>query len=123
MKKVLKVLVVEDEKFWHSIWRRQIAFSSKNGNEVVLISAFTIKEAEEQFAANQDLAAIAMDACVPGRALTTPPLVRKFRETFDGPMIAISSSDDYQQVLVRAGCSHCSPKGDLVRKLFEIFGL
>lgn len=116
-----KVLVVEDEKFWHNIWRRQLGFVKSNG--IMLISASSIEEAEEQFAANPDIVAIVMDACVPGRALTTPPLVRKFRETFKGPMIAISGFEDYQQVLLRAGCNYCSSKEALVKKLFEVLDL
>ncbi len=118
-----KVLAVEDEKMWHNVWRRQIEFSSRNGSGIILISAFSVEEAEEQFAANPDLDAIVMDACVPGRALTTPPLVRKFREIFKGPMVAISGDEEYQEMLLKAGCDHRASKEAVVQKLFEIFGI
>jgi|SRR3989338_2547224 len=112
-----KVLVVEDEEYIYEDWRREL------GNKVVLISALSIKEAEEHFTANPDIAAIVMDACVPGDEPTTLPLVRKFRETFTGPMIAISSVGSYRQELIEAGCDHESEKADLPQKLIEVLGL
>jgi DNA-binding response OmpR family regulator len=119
MKKVLKkVLVVEDERYFHNSWRLDL------GNKVMLISTLSIREAEEQFAANPDIAAIVIDACVPGYLPNTEPLVRKFRETFTGPIIAISSSPEYRAKLVSAGCDHeCGRKYTLPQKLLEVLGL
>lgn len=111
-----KVLIVDDEEFWQDYWRKEL------GEKVVMVSARTIKEAEEQFAANPDIVAIVMDACVPGDRPNTPPLVRKFRETFSGPMIAISSSWNNRDELVEAGCDHTSAKNPLPRKLLEVLG-
>ena len=112
-----KVLVVEDQDYLHDKWRREL------DGKVVLVSALSIEEAEEKFSANPDIDAIVMDACVPGDEPTTPPLVRKFRETFTGPIIAISSLPEYRAKLVSAGCDHESRKDALPAKLLEVLGL
>jgi len=113
-----KVLIVEDEEYLHRKWRREL------DNKVILISAHSIKEAEEQFASNPDITAIFMDACVPGDEPTTPPLVRKFRETFTGPIIAISSSPEYRAELISAGCDcEWGDKNTLPKKILEVLGL
>ncbi len=114
----MKVLVVEDEEWRHRNWRREF-----DGKDVVLLSALSIEQAEEKFAANPDIVAIVMDACVPGDRPTTPSLVRKFRSTFAGPMIAISSFGAYRQELIGAGCDYESPKDSLPQKLIEVLGL
>jgi hypothetical protein len=114
---MLKVLIVEDEKRWHDDWRRKL------DGKVVLVSTFSIQEAEEQFVANPDIVAIVMDACVPGDEPTTEPLVQKFRATFTGPMIAASGAWDYRKDLMRAGCDHESPKYELPQKLLAVLGL
>ena len=112
-----KVLVVEDEEYKYDRWRREF------DNKVVLIFAPSIEEAEEQFTANPDIDAIVMDACVPGDSPTTPPLVRKFRQTFMGPMIAISSLGSYRRELIQAGCDHESTKDAMPTKVLEVLGL
>ena len=112
-----KVLIVEDEEYKYDEWRRVL------DDKVVLLFAPSIEEAEEQFTANPDLAAIVMDACVPGDSPTTPPLVRKFRESFTGPMIAISSLGSYRRQLVHAGCDHESTKDAMPAKVLEVLGL
>ena len=117
MEQMKKVLIVEDETYKYDKWRQ--ALDSK----VVLIFAPSIKEAEEQFVANTDIAAIVMDACVPGDSPTTLPLVRKFRQTFTGPMIAISGLDVYRYQLIQAGCDHESTKDSMPAKVLEILGL
>ncbi len=112
-----KVLIVEDS------YRYQLDYESALDGKVVLVAAFSITEAEEKFATNPDIDAIVFDACVPGETPTTPPLVRKFRETFTGPMIATSSDPFFQQELVAAGCDYESIKDGLPSKLLEILGI
>ena len=112
-----KVLVVEDEEEVQGRYKQQL------GSKVVLISALSIEEAEEQFAANPDIDAIVMDACVPGDRPTTRPLVRMIRGTFAGPMIATSGHPGYRKILVEDGCSHESSKYNLPSKLLEVLGL
>jgi CheY-like chemotaxis protein len=112
-----KILVVEDRWRWHEIWRLELR------SKAILISAFSIEEAEKQFSANPDLSAIVIDACVPGNEPTTLHLVQKLRKIFTGPMIGISSHDGYRQQLIEAGCDHESTKNQLSVKLFEVLGL
>lgn len=113
-----KVLVVEDDRWRHSQWRIGL-----DGKEVLFVSALTISEAEKLFAENPDIVAIIMDACVPGSRLTTEPLVKKFRETFAGPMIAASVDPNFRQMLLRAGCDYESEKDSVSQKLIEVLGL
>lgn len=112
---ILKVLAVEDEEMIQNLWRRQLE------GKVEIISAFTIKEAEGKFSANPDVAVILMDGCMPGNELNTLPLVRKFRETFTGQMIATSSRFSWE--LVKAGCSYECAKTLVPSLLLEILGL
>lgn len=114
---IYKVLVVEDDP------ERRAQYAARCGGQIELMMAETIEKAEELFAANPDLAAIVMDACVPGDEPTTVPLVGKFRKTFTGPIIAASSEPDFRRELMRAGCSHESPKYELPEKLREVLGL
>jgi len=111
------VLIVEDREREYDRWRREL------DDKVVLIFAPSIEEAEKQFATNPDIAVIVMDACVPGSYPNTPPLVRKFRESFKGPMIAISSMGLYRRQLVLAGCDHETTKEAMPAKVLEVLGL
>lgn len=112
-----KVLIVEDTERLHRQWREEL------GNEIELISAYSIGEAERLFAANPDITAIVMDACVPGSTPNTQPLVRKIRETFTGPIIATSGAAFYREGLLQAGCSHEASKNDVPKMVCEVLGL
>ena len=112
-----KVLVVDDWERMHSMWKQKL------NNKVTILSAFTIEQAEKIFATNPDCSAIVIDACVPGTSPTTLPLVRKIRETFGGPMIAISGQKSYRWKLMQAGCDHESTKGTLPQKVLEVLGI
>ena len=112
-----KVLIVEDEEYMYKRWCQEL------DGRVALLFAPSIEEAEEQFIANPDIVAIVMDACVPGDSPTTPSLVRKFRQTFTGPMIAISRLESYRRQLIQAGCDHESTKDAMPAKVLEVLGL
>ncbi|MBI4149277.1 response regulator [Candidatus Woesearchaeota archaeon] len=114
-----KVLIVEDEEGLYLVmWRRTLGDAA-----VTLLSAPSIAEARQLFAANPDIAAIAVDACVPGREPNTLSLVQEFRQTFHGPMIAISGNEDYRQQLIQAGCSHECSKHLLPKTLREVLNI
>lgn len=113
-----KVLLVEDDSLYRDIIKGDL-----KGKSLVILEAESIEIAEKLFAGNPDLAAILMDACVPGKCPTTLPLVEKIRETFQGPIIAISSDREYRQKLRMAGCSHSCDKHDAHLMLTEILGL
>jgi DNA-binding response OmpR family regulator len=109
-----RVLVVDDDRGVHAKLRRALS------DKVMLISALSIKTAKEKFAKNPDVAAIVMDACVPGNSSTTLPLVCEIRKTFTGPMIAASGSEHYRQQLLRAGCNYESEKDALPAKILSV---
>ena len=111
-----KVLVVEDDQHWSGIIRRGF------GDKVLVVQAFTVEEAETVFQENPDLAAILMDACVPGDDPNTMWLVKKMRKTFTGPIIAISSNTDYRKELIQSGCDHEAEKDQVVQKVLELVG-
>ncbi|OHA66245.1 MAG: hypothetical protein A3D63_01230 [Candidatus Wildermuthbacteria bacterium RIFCSPHIGHO2_02_FULL_49_17] len=112
-----KVLVVEDDQYWSGIIRRGLK------GKVLVAQAFTTEEAEAVFQESPDLAVILMDACVPGDDPNTMWLVRKMRETFTGPIIAISSNSDYRKELIQAGCDHEAEKTEAAQKVLELVGV
>lgn len=105
------VLVVEDRTDLQSFWQQKLA------DTITILSATTIEEAEDLFSANPNIDAIALDACVPGDDLNTLPLLRLFKRTFNGPIIAISGSSEYRETLVKHGCTHECRKADLPQTL------
>lgn len=111
-----KVLILEDERYWWEVWRKNL------DGKINLLFASSVERAKEMFAENPDLDAIVVDACVPGDYPNTQPLVREFRKTFRGPIIAISSSAEYRDMLCDAGCNYESEKGYLFKRLLRIFG-
>jgi len=108
-----RILIVEDNRDVQMFYKDLLI-----GLEIVC--AFTVEEARQAFMDNSNFAAIVMDACVPGDEPTTPPLVRDFRKTFKGPMIATSSDDGYNNELMAAGCDYKSFKYNLHQTLLQI---
>jgi len=108
-----KVLIIEDDKIIQS------AFAAILRGKVIILSAFTIEQAEELFESNPDIHIIAVDGEVP-RGTPTISLVVKIRKTFTGPMIAISNHPDNRAKLLRAGCDYETAKELLPSMLREI---
>jgi DNA-binding NtrC family response regulator len=99
-----KVLIVEDDE---SI---QDSYKEFFEDSIQIFAALPIAQARELFSQHPDIAAIVMDACVPGISPTTPPLVKQLRAHFTGPMIATSSNPDYNRQLMAAGCEEAYEK-------------
>ena len=117
-KKIKKVLLVEDNEDWNRIIKRGL------GDKVQILSAYTIKEAEKIFEENSGIAIVIMDACVPGDTPNTQPLVQKIRQTFKGPMIAMSSMPMFRRKIVLAGCDHeVEEKTEAGKKVLELLGI
>lgn len=113
-----KVLVVEDMKSLQGHLKRTLE------GKLEIISALTVEDGQRLFDLNPDVAAIVMDACVPGDWPTTIPLVKEIRrKNFTGPMIAISSNSSFRQQLMAAGCSHECDKLETRKKLCEILNI
>ena len=115
---MFKILVVEDNSSWADIIQRGLERGL--GDKVKVLHASTIEEAESIFHQHSDLSIVLMDACVPGERPTTLGLVRNIRETFKGPMVAMSSRPDYREQLVKAGCDHESGKDEVVKKALDL---
>jgi DNA-binding NtrC family response regulator len=112
-----KVLIVEDDVFEQD--RCQKTLHSK----LEVISAYSVKEAEKAFADNPNIAAIAVNACVPGCQINTILLIKQLRLAFAGPIIATSGIPSFRKKLVEAGCSHSCEKWDLPSELCKILGV
>lgn len=111
-----KILIVED------LERVQNKFSDALAGKVELLQAYTLSQAITLFIEHKEtLAVIAMDACVPGDEPNSMRIVKMIRaEGFMGPMIAISSLDEYRMKLVEAGCSHECEKDRLPEQVLEL---
>ncbi|MEK9182075.1 MAG: hypothetical protein AAB781_00615 [Patescibacteria group bacterium] len=116
----LKILIVEDSETLQDGWKESLLRVTP---PIEVIQAFSIKEAERAFIDNPDLSAIVVDACVPGSCPNTMELVKKIRKSFLGHMIAVSSSDSSNDILVKAGCNHKTIKQKLIFKIKDIFDL
>lgn len=112
-----KILIVEDLRHLHEMWIIMLK------EKVQIISAFTIEEAREKFKDNPDITLITIDGCVPGESFNTEPLVREFRKTFKGPIIAASRSLFFRTLLKEAGCDYECSKNELPKKILEILGI
>lgn len=115
-----KILIVDDLDYMYEIWRDLFEV---NKLEIEIIKALSIKEAEEAFNNNSDLNAVVVDACVPGYEPNTMDLIRKMRKSFFGPIIAISDEDDFNDILMKAGCNCQTRKWTLPQKIKEVLCL
>lgn len=114
-----KILVVEDEKNFHDIYRMNF------DGRVILIPAFTVGQGIELIQMHWDeLDGMIVDACVPGRRPTTIPLVKYVRSRkFRGPVIAASSVELYRDELMAAGATHQAAKDQAHNVLLAALGL
>ena len=110
-----KILIIEDRMDIQKEWKDSLA-----EYPVEIISAYSVVGAKIAFNSNNDLDIIAVDACVPGSEPNTMEIVKNFRTLFRGPMIAISNRDDFNNLLVSAGCDHKTEKYKLFEKIKEI---
>ena len=113
-----KILIIEDNRDRQEEWKELLT-----DYPVKIIQAFSIEEAEKEFNKNLDLDAIVVDACVPGSDPNTIRIVESFRISFRHPMVAVSNRNDFNDMLISAGCDHKSEKHKLVEKIKQIFDL
>jgi hypothetical protein len=107
-----KLLIVDDDG---NHWDR--GFIAELETKYDLLYAYRVKGAEGVFKENaSEIAVITMDGCL-GSTFDTEPLVEMMRGSgFKGPIIAHSSMDIFNDLLVRAGCSHQVRKNDSYHK-------
>lgn len=96
-----KILFIEDSE------RAQESLKFRLAGRAEIVSACTHEEAWMKFAEHSGhLAAIVMDGSLAsGKQFDTGNLVRQFRATFPGMIIAASGNEDYQDDLIAAGCT------------------
>jgi len=114
---VPKVLVLEDALDTCGLLKLQLE------GEAELVFANSIEEARKNFTENPEIAAIVVDGCLSSDTLDTEPLVREFRATFHGPMIASSGDPYHRQQLINVGCNYECAKECIAIKLREILDL
>ena len=112
----IKILIIDDDRKRQEEWEWLLELFP-----VQIIQAFSIDEAEKIFNDTRNLDGIVVDACVPGHKPNTMEIVRNFRRSFSGPLIAISSIEIFNYMLISAGCNHKSEKDKLVEKIKQIF--
>lgn len=107
----MTVLIIEDDKDIQKMYKLLL-----EGSQIRLLQAFTIHEANEIFMSHKDdINLIYIDGCVPGNQINTLELTKNLRANFHGKMIAISSVDDYNIELVKAGCNESLEKHQVTK--------
>ncbi len=111
-----KVFIVISDVRWSSLIRQDL------GDRVLVIQAFTIEEARVAFRQHPDLAVILIDIVFESE-LDTTLLIGEMRETFRGPIIAVSSAFDNLQKLIRAGCNDIARENAAAQRVLELVGV
>lgn len=106
------ILIIEDEAQIHRVFDRYF-----NNYGIEIRHAYTLEQGKREYLARPGMTLIAVDGLIPrseSDAISciqdTAYLVRKIRETFHGPMVAMSSREEYNDDLRQAGCSHSAEK-------------
>ena len=123
-KKCKKILLVEDEKSLAKLFRRRLDRKNEDEQAMVVFWADSVEGAKGLFDSyKDDLDAVVLDACVPGKKINTVPLLGFILNSgFDGPIIVNSSIPKYSADLVSAGATHACSKNEapyLTRKLLS----
>ena len=119
MKTQIKILIIEDNRIVVLDYTHRL-----NNNldiDFKILTAATLEKAKELYDQNKDdLSIIVMDHDL-GNGIDTVLLTQEFKKTFEGPMIANSSSLISNDKLIEAGCNQCSVSKDTCpQKIFEI---
>lgn len=118
---VMKILMVDDQIFWHEQLCRGLA-----GKPVEIISALNLAEAYRLFILNYNLDAVVVDDCLSegmADAVDTLDFVAEVRRGFSGIMLACCSDCNHGAMLVSAGCNEQVLKSRLIEKLLDLCGL
>ncbi len=101
-----KILVVEDHP---SVQTAIKFFLKKKDPGFKVLEALDLDSAKALFYQNKNsIDAIVMDFEL-GDNVDTADLAKEFRKIFDGPMIANSSSQGHNIVLMNSGCDYLTP--------------
>lgn len=112
------VLVVEDSLRWGEAYGRELESVCQ------VVVATDQRDAQAAFEQHLDrLAAIVMDACVPGEVPNTQDLTAMFRARFAGPIVAASSNPMYSMDLLNYGASEWTTKALVPRHVLRLLRL
>ena len=101
-----KVLLIEDNV------DKQKMFIDVLIDKATIICVATETEAKKIFNQSKKITIIAVDACLKDNEPDTLELTAYIRSKYHGPIVAISSVEDYNKKLIKAGCSHQAMKDD-----------
>lgn len=100
-----KILVVDDDRDFQEFFAEKL-LRIVSAEKILILVAMNLQEARRLFAENPDIDLIIMDACMQSRWPNTERIIKEFRVTFTGPMVAGSSSKVFREQLMGWGCSH-----------------
>lgn len=111
-----KVLVVEDEVIIQKLIAKVL---HRLGLEI--LSAKTLEAACKLFQTHlEEILMIVVDGSIEtADQLDTEPLVKKMRESFDRPIVAISAREEFNLILMQIGCTHYGQKPDIIDPILD----
>lgn len=118
VKDLNKILIVEDDKGMQEFLRLNLQ------DLAVIIQAFTRKEALDKFNSESGITHIMMDGCLEkGHGPNEPDtieLTQEIRKNFNGIMLGISFTPEYNEALKEAGCDYTVSKEDCRDRIIEL---
>jgi len=117
----MKILIIEDDDSIINLYKNQLS-NHIHGEKIKYIFAKTTQESREKFYGNKDVSVIVVDGCILGskERPNTTELVKEFRKSFSGHMIAASGRQDYRDLLVEAGCNDSHDKLEVHKKIAKL---
>lgn len=115
-----KILIIEDSPTWQGRFREILADRAEG--KIILEQAYDMPSALALFEQKKfDL--IAIDGCLTGDTPDGLTLAEEFRKTFDGPMLAISTSAELRQMMKERGCNEECKKEFAPEMIMAMLGL
>ncbi|HNZ86700.1 MAG TPA: response regulator [bacterium] len=114
--KLKKILIIDDDVNFQKILDLTVK------DRGYLLHAYTLEQAEQILGENQDIDIIFLDGCLNNSAeLDTVPFVKLAREMgFNKEIIAMSSDDKFNNILLESGCDKKCDKFDMIPEILNI---
>ena len=111
-----KVLIIEDDAEWIHFFKTQFN-EDPRFKDVMMLQASSLAQARHLFLENPDVAIITVDGILEGTEIKdSAKFVEyiRYRTDYRGPLVAGSSGEDFNEILVLAGCTHFYHKTKLL---------
>jgi len=95
---MLKVLFVDNEKFWHEQVDKICC------KDVQVLHAYDLATARRLFLEHHDIDVVVVDDCLTGSEVDTLEFVQEIKRGFAGRVVAACSNCNNGELLVGAGC-------------------